>query len=164
VRGALAQDIVARHGLSLSPEAREAFAEPDPRERSRRLGREALRFLTRRVLGRLGPAALFPPVRAALETFVLGHLLSRYLGTRQEASTRIQAEEAIAVRRVIDRVLTHAVTAGIEAKSEPLEPPPEDLRDGITQALDGVLIATATVPSWLVRRLDAAFDDMLAHR
>jgi hypothetical protein len=30
--------------------------------------------------------------------------------------------------------------------------------------VDGVLIATATIPSWLVRRLDAAFDDMLAHR
>jgi hypothetical protein len=164
VRGALAQDIVARHGLSLSPEARDAFAGPDVRERSGGVAREAMRFLTRRVLGRLGPMSMFPPVRSGLDTFVLGHLLSRYVMARQEASIRIDEKEAIDVRRIIDRALTHALTAGIEGLPEPLEPPPEDLRDEVTQAVDGVLIATATVPSWLVRRLEAAFDDMLAHR
>jgi hypothetical protein len=164
VRGALVQDIVARYGLSLSPEARDVFADTDRRERSKSLAREAMRFLTTRVLGRLGPMSMFPPVRTGLDTFVLGHLLSRYLASRKEASIRIEEEEAVAVRRMIDRALVHALTAGIEGLPEPLEPPPEDLRDEITQAVDGVLIATATVPSWLVRRLDAAFDDMLARR
>jgi hypothetical protein len=164
VRGALVQDIVAHHGLSLSPEARTAFEEPNRRERSKSVAREAMRFLTTRVLGRLGPMSMFPPVRTGLDTFVLGHLLSRYLGSRQEASIRIYEEEAIAVRRIIDRALTHALTAGIEGLPEPVEVPPEDLRDEVTQAVDGVLIATATVPSWLVRRLEAAFDDMLARR
>ncbi len=163
VRGALVQDVVARHGFSLSPEARSAFAETDRRERSKSVAHEAMRFLTTRVLGRLGPMSMFPPVRSGLDTFVLGHLLSRYLGSRQEASVRIQEEEAVRVRRIIDRALTHALTAGIEGPVEAQEPPPEDLRDDVTQAVDGVLIATATVPAWLVRRLEAAFDDMLAH-
>lgn len=164
VRGALVQDIVARHGLSLSPEARDVFAEPDRRERSKSFGREAMKFLTKRMLGRLGPLALFPPVRSGVDTFVLGHLVSRYLVSRQEPSIRIHEEEAITVRRIIDRALTHTLTSGIEGQPESFEPPPEDLRDEVTQAVDGVLIATATIPSWLVRRLDAAFDDMLAHR
>jgi hypothetical protein len=164
VRGALVQDIVARHGLSLSPGARDAFAEPDRREKSKSVAQEAMRFLTTRVLGRLGPMGIFPPVRSGLDTFVLGHLLSRYLVSRQEASVRIHEEEAIALRRIIDRSLVHTLTAGIEGHPETFDPPPEDLRDEVTQAVDGVLIATATVPSWLVRRLDAAFDDMLAHR
>jgi hypothetical protein len=164
VRGALVQDIAARHGVSLSPEARASLAEPDRRERSKNLAQETMRFLATRVLGRLGPISMFPPVRAGLDTFVLGHLFARYLTSRQEPSIRIQDEEAVALRRIIDRALIHALTAGIEGRPEPSEPPPEDLRDEVTQAVDGVLIATATVPAWLIRRLDAAFDDMLARR
>jgi hypothetical protein len=114
------------------------------------------------MLGRLGPIQFLAPVRSGLATFVLGHLFARYLATRQEESLRIEEQEAVALRRIIDRVLVHALMAGAPLESDLSEPPPEDLRDEITQAVDGVLFATANVPSWLVRRLDAAFDDIRA--
>jgi len=163
VRGALVQDVAARHGLTLSLGARSALAEPTTSERGSKATREALRFLAVRMLGRLGPIQFLAPVRSALATFVLGHLFTRYLARRDPAKGRIEEEEARTLRSLVDRALIHALTAGIEVESTALELPPEELRDDVTRAVDGVLIATAAVPSWLVRRLDAAFDDMLAN-
>jgi hypothetical protein len=104
---------------------------------------------------------LLGPVRSALATFVLGHLFHRYLDTRDAKSRRIDEEEAVALRRNIDRALVHALTAASPSEPESYEALPlEDLRDELTQTVDGVLIATANLPSWLIRRLDAAFDDL----
>jgi hypothetical protein len=75
---------------------------------------------------------------------------------------RIEVEEARTVRRAIDRALLHALSADLDVEREALEAPAEDLRDEVTQVVDGLLIATAGVPSWLVRRLDASFDDVIA--
>jgi hypothetical protein len=162
VRGALVQDVAFRHGLSLSPEARALLAEPSRSERGSRATREALRYLALRMLGRVGPVQLLGPVRSALTTFVLGHLFARHLATRREESIRIEEKEALELRRIIDRALVRALTAGAPFEPDSSDPPPEELRDEVTQAVDGVLIATANVPSWLVRRLDAAFDDLRA--
>jgi hypothetical protein len=162
VRGALVQDVALRHGLSLSPEARAVLVEPSRTEGGSRATREALRYLALRMLGRLGPIQFLGPVRSALTTFVLGHLFARYLASRQEESVRIEEREAVSLRRIIDRALAHALTAGPPFFADASEPPPEELRDEVTRAVDGVLIATATVPSWLVHRLDAAFDDLRA--
>ena len=41
--------------------------------------------------------------------------------------------------------------------------PPEDLRDNVTQIVDGFIIAAASIPDVLVRRLDTAFDECLGH-
>jgi hypothetical protein len=123
----------------------------------------ALRYLTRKTLVRFGPLGMLPPVRSGLQTFVLGHLLSRYLESfRDERSVRIEVEEARTVRRAIDRALLHALSTDLDVEREALEAPAEDLRDEVTQVVDGLLIATAGVPSWLVRRLDASFDDVIA--
>jgi hypothetical protein len=163
VRGALVQDVAFRHGLSLSPAARTALAEPSRSEGGSRATRDAMRYLALRMLGRLGPIQFLAPVRSGLATFVLGHLFARYLATRQAEARCIEEPEAAALRRIIDRALLHALMAGAPLESDSSEPPPpEDLRDEITQAVDGVLFATANVPSWLVRRLDAAFDDIRA--
>jgi hypothetical protein len=44
------------------------------------------------------------------------------------------------------------------------EPEPiDDQRDTATQFVDGVLITIAGAPSWLLRRLDEAFDELLPH-
>jgi hypothetical protein len=162
IRGALVQDVAFRHGFSLSPGARAVLAEPSRTEAGSRATREAIRYLALRMLGRLGPIQFLGPVRSALTTFVLGHLFARHLATRQGVSARIEEREAAALRRIIDRALAHALTAGPPFTAGSSEPPVEELRDEVTRAVDGVLIATANVPSWLVHRLDAAFDDLRA--
>jgi hypothetical protein len=164
VRGALVFDLAARRGLSLSPSARTILAEPNRSERGSRATREAIRYLAVRMLGRFGPVQFLSPFRAALGTFVLGHLFARYLATRDESGSRIEEDEALFVREIIDKALLHALTAAASGEHESFDPPTEDSRDEVTQAVDGVILATAGVPAWLVHRLEAAFDDMLSQR
>jgi hypothetical protein len=157
VRGAMAHDIAARHGLSLEPEARRVLAEPATTEQARGLLGQAARFIGRKVLTKFGPLAVLPPVQSAVMTFVFGHLFARYLETtRTERAVRIDADEARRVRQVIDRAIVHAVR--IETPGPEVRSAPEELRDPTTAMLDTILNATAGVPAWLVRRLEAAFD------
>ncbi|HVH44840.1 MAG TPA: hypothetical protein VM925_20945 [Labilithrix sp.] len=163
VRGALVHDLTARHGLSLTPEARAILVEPGGTEGPRSYVKQGVTFAVTRVLGRFGPLAMIGPVRTALGTFVLGHLFERYLDTaRITRSVRIEVEEARRIRRAIDQALVYALTT--EGKGSRENPPfgPEDLRDQTTQIVDGVFISIASAPGWLVRRLDAAFDETLS--
>lgn len=163
VRGALVHDLTSRHGLSLTPEARGVLAEPAGMEGPRGLLSQGVTFAVTRVLGRLGPLALVPPVRSALGTWVLGHLLQRYLETaRMQRAARIDVEEARRVRRAIDQALLYALTTEARPSREDPPIPPEDLRDQSAQLVDGVLISIASLPGWLVRRLEAAFDEVLS--
>jgi hypothetical protein len=162
VRGALVHDIAARHGISLANDARDVLADPDGDEasRPRTLIRQAARFFGTKLLARFGPIGVLPPVRSALSVFVLGYLFDRYLEqSRSERTVRIDADEARHVRHAIDRALTHAVTA--EGEHERVASAPEELRDQATQVFDTLLMAAAGVPGWLMRRLDAAFDELL---
>jgi hypothetical protein len=163
VRGALAHDVAARHGVSLTPEARAALIDSAGNKGARAYLRQGVTFAATRILGRFGPLALVGPVRTALGTFVLGHLLERYLDTaRTSRSVRLDVEEALRLRAAIDQALLQALTT--EGKGAPEDRPfaPEDLRDPTTQIVDGVLISIASAPGWLVRRLDAAFDENAA--
>ncbi len=167
VRGALVHDITARHNLSLTPEARKVLVEPAgsdaPRGFVQQGMQQGVKFAIGRVLGRLGPLALISPVRTALGTFVLGHLLHRYLDIlRQTRSVRIDVEEARRVRRAIDQSLVYALTTEGRGSREDPPIPMEDLRDPTTQVVDGVIISIASAPGWLVRRLEAAFDETIA--
>jgi uncharacterized protein (DUF697 family) len=163
VRGALVHDLVSRHGLSLTPEARTVLVEPAGTEGPRGFISQGVTFAVTRVLGRFGPLAVIPPVRSALGTFVLGHLLQRYLeGARTARSARIDIEEARRVRRAIDQALLYALTTEARPSREDAPFAAEDLRDQTTQVIDGVLISIASMPGWLTRRLDAAFDEVLA--
>ncbi len=165
VRGALVHDLVSRYGLSLTPDARNILIEPGGGDGPRSFLKQGVTFAATRVLGRVGPLALLGPVRTALGTFVLGHLLQRYLETaRIDRSVRIDVEEARRVRRAIDQALLHALTTEGTGPRESLPLSPDDLRDQTTQIVDGVIIAIASVPGWLLRRLDAAFDEMLTAR
>lgn len=162
VRGALVHDLTSRHGLSLTHEARTILVEPNGTEGPRGFLKQGATFAISRVLGRVGPFAFIPPVRSALGTYVLGHLLQRYLETaRTVRAVRIDVEEARRVRRAIDQALIYALTT--EANGSREDPPfaPEDLRNNGEQIVDGFLISIASMPGWLVRRLDAAFDEVL---
>jgi len=163
IRGALLQDLTSRHGLSLTPEARAVLVEPAGTEGPRGYVRQGAVFAATRFLGRWGPLGAVAPVRTALGTFVLGHLLERYLDTaRTVRSIRIDVEEARRVRRAIDQALLYALTTegGSSRENRPFSA--EDLRDQTTQLVDGVLISLASVPGWLVRRLEAAFEETLS--
>ncbi|MBX3230339.1 MAG: hypothetical protein KIT84_03610 [Labilithrix sp.] len=163
IRGALVHDLTARHGLSITPEARKVLVEGEKQEGARRYLDQGIKFAAAQVLARIGPFGAISPVRGALQTFVLGHLLQRYLdGARRERAVRIEFEEARALREAIDAALVLALTTDGQGKDRPAFAP-EDLRDGTTQVIDGVLISIASAPGWLLRRLDAAFDEVLPH-
>src|SRR5438105_3660480 len=55
VRGALVHDLCARHGLSLTPEARAMLVEPGGSDGPRGVVSQGLTFVVTRVLGRFGP-------------------------------------------------------------------------------------------------------------
>lgn len=159
VRGALVHDLTSRHGLSLTPEARSVLIEPGA-DGPQSLFRQGVTFAITRALGRFGPLAMLGPLRTALGTFVLGHLLHRYLETaRMERSARIDVDEARRVRRAIDQATLDVLTTDGRAARENLPLSPDDLRDPTTRIIDGVLISVASAPAWLLRRLDAAFDE-----
>lgn len=162
VRGALVHDVAARHGFSLTPEAREMLAGPTGGEGPRGMVVQAARFFGLKLLARVGPIGFLSPLRSAVTTWALGHLFNRYIeSARTERAVRIDVDEARRVRQIIDRAVMHALTA--DARLEKPARPPEELRDTLTQLIDGVIGATAAVPGWLVRRLDAAFDELMPH-
>jgi hypothetical protein len=164
IRGTLVQDVAARHGLSLTREAREALSQPSGPDGPRGLGSRTLTYLgvrlAVRVLGRFGPIALIWPLRQAVRTYILGHLFDRYLEVaRTERAVRIDRQEARRIRHAIDGSLVRAVTVQLSPVDEPT--PIDDQRDLPTALVDGVIGLAAGVPDRLLRRLDAAFDDLL---
>ena len=162
IRGALAHDVAARHGLSLSPEARKVLAEPSGVEGPRGFAGQAAQYIVGKVLSRVGPLGLLAPLRNAAQTFILGHLMHRYLnGTREERSVRIDVDEARRLRRAMDQAILAAITSDVHAEPEGVGHAPEDLRDQVTVLTDGLIIGAASMPSWLVRRLEAAFDEVM---
>jgi hypothetical protein len=174
VRGALAHDVALRHGLALSREARDLFAEPSSPDVSEGGAvSTALRYLGRRLavraLTRIGPFGAILPLRHAVRMYALGHLLDRYLAGRASAlpapgvpsgAGRIEEGEARRVRRAIDAAFARATAVSPAPEEEPALQ--DDQRDASTVVVDGLLGAAAGVPSHLVRRLDAAFDAALA--
>jgi hypothetical protein len=165
LRGALVHDVAARHGLSLSADARELLAAPSSEpEAGGRWVSGAAGFLARRVASRLGPLALLPPVRAALETFALGVLFERYArSVRRDPSVRVDAAEARRARELIDRAVVRAFHPDLRpSEGTPRPRAPEDFRDDMTRVVDTVLLAGADLPSYLIRRLEGAFDAVVA--
>ena len=164
VRGALVHDLTSRHGLSLTHEARTILVEPNGTEGPRGFLKQGATFAISRVLGRIGPFAFIPP----------GALRARHLRARASppALPRDGAHRALgphrhrggAPRAPRDRSGAHlrAHDRGAGPRARTLRHAPEDLREGSEQLVDGVLISIASMPGWLVRRLDAAFDEVLS--
>ena len=55
IRGALAHEVVSRHGLVLSSDARDAMASPGTQDAMRDMLRKGVEMFARRILRRLGP-------------------------------------------------------------------------------------------------------------
>jgi len=70
--------------------------------------------------------------------------------------------EARRVRKAIDSAVLHVVSPGVETRRLTLPDAPEDLRDEFTRWLDTLLITGASLPSYLERRLEAAFDQVVS--
>jgi hypothetical protein len=166
VRGALVHDVAARHGLSLTHEARDLLAEPSGPDGPRGLLAQALRFVGTRValraLTSFGPVAVVWPLRNALGTYLLGHLFDRYLElARTERAARIDVEEARRVRLAIDGAFVRALTVETRPHNEPAVV--DDQRDPSAVVIDALLGAMAGLPARLMSRLEAAFDELLTH-
>ena len=163
IRGAIAQDVAARHGLSLTAEARRSFAESRQDSPMGDILKRGIGFLSKTFVKKLSPLTSLFTASAAVEVFALGHLLDRYLDRhRSTGSVRIQAEEAREVRRMIEAAVVRAFSPALRPEPVPLLPQVEDLRDEFTRWVDTVLLSSASVPAYLERRLDAAFDAVLA--
>jgi hypothetical protein len=163
VRGALLQEIAARRGVSLTPEAREVLADPQGPAAPRGLAAQALRFLGARLAVRmltsLGPGALLWSLGGTLRTYALGRLFDRYLARgRSQRAVRIDAEEARRIRKAIDTAMARALTTAAGFGPEPTVI--DDQRDAATAFVDAALGFAARVPSWMTRRLDVAFDEV----
>jgi len=164
IRGTLAHEVATRHGLSLTPEARRILASTSGVEGPRGMVAEAFMFASTKVLGRFGPLGVLSPVRFGVTTFLLGHLFQRYLETvRRDRAVRVDAEEARRIRRALDQAILYVFTTEVDREKFEIPRASEDLRDGTTQLLDSVLISLANLPSWLVRRVEASFDDLIVN-
>lgn len=164
VRGAIAYDVARQHGLSLSKDARRILSSADSQNprRARILGLAT--WAASRLLRRVGPLWVLSSTASAIETFALGHILDRYLEeARTHHSIRIEAEEALKIRRIIERSLAQTLSPDtvVPPESRPDNPPGEDPRDEVTRLLDWALLSTASFPSYVLRRLDASFERVL---
>jgi hypothetical protein len=160
VRGAVVHEVTARHGLSLTSDARALLAEPSSEARTR-LSR-AVEAVARQVLRRFTPLSAVSSVARGVEVVTLGLLLGRYLDrVRPIGTVRIDAEEARAIRGVVDRSLLRAFSPSIRPQLGPLPDGAEDLRDELTRWIDSLLLMTSSLPSYVERRLIAAFDEVV---
>ncbi len=162
VRGSVVQDVAARHGLSLTRDARAALAEARGEAPARLLARRLLGVLSKTVLRRVGPLGFLTATATSLEVFALGHLFERWVEHhRGSRSVRIHESEARRIRAFVDRATVHALSPSVTAKQLPPSAAVEDLRDESTKIVDAVLLNAAGLPGWVVRRLDAAFDEVV---
>lgn len=164
LRGAVVQDVAARHGLSLPPEARETLAAVLPAGGARRVLKGSSRYFVRRMLRRMGPLGVLAPARVGTEILALGLLFERYLRQiRRGPTVRISAEEARGVREAIDRAVVRAFSPTLSPPAQAGTPAqPEDFRDDTTRLIDSILLTGASFPAFLVRRLEGAFDEIVS--
>lgn len=159
VRGAIAHDTAARHGLSLTRDARTVLASADAE--SRAIARKAGEAVLRQVAKRLTPLAAVATLSRGLEAYALGLLFDRYIQrNRAPGSVRIDVDEARRVRDAIDRSVLRVLSPALKPSETTVRPGTEDLRTETTRFLDSILLTGASLPSYFERRLEAAFDEI----
>lgn len=161
IRGALVHDIASRHGLSLTTDARRQLAEPDSDTRTK-LVRTA-ETIARQVLRRVRPLGILSSASRGIELYALGLLFERYVTrVRKVAAVRLHDDEARHLRDAIDHALLRALSPALKPATTTVGTGVEDLRDEFTRWIDALLLTTSAVPSYLERRLEAAFDEIVA--
>ncbi len=161
IRGAVAHDAATRHGLSLTSDARALLANAYSEHRARMVQatESLLRQLVRR---RLRPLGTFDSAVRGVEVYALGLLLERYFArARAEGSLRVQLDEARRVRDAVDRAFLRAFSPTLHPNPTLLPEGVDDLRDEFTRWIDTFLLTSAALPSYIERRLEAAFDEMM---
>lgn len=159
IRGALAHDVAARHGLSLTSDARSALAATSAESPVRAVVKNAIGILSKTILKKLGPVAVLSTASSGVEVYALGVLLEHYIEHRRSSSAvRINAEEAREVRHHIDKAILRAFSPALRPRDVPLLPGTEDLRDELTRYVDTAILFGASLPSYIERRLISAFD------
>lgn len=163
IRGAIVQDVASRHGLSLTTEGRRALAESSSESPLRDVLKRGLGFLSKTFIKKLSPLSTLLTVGGAADVFVVGHLFERYLERHRSSKiVRVNGDEARAVRKLIETASMRALSPALRADPMPLLPPVEDMRDEFTRWVDTVILMSAGLPSYLERRLDSAFDAVIA--
>jgi hypothetical protein len=163
IRGAIVQDIAARHGLSLTGDARRALAESSHESPMRDVLKRGVGFLSKTFVKKLSPISKLFTASAAVEVFATGHLFDRYLDLhRGSKAVRINGEEAKAVRKLIEMSLLRSLSPSHRADALPMLPAVEDLRDEFTRWMDTLILLSAGLPAYVERRLDSAFDALIA--
>src|SRR5690606_20145313 len=115
IRGAIAQDVASRYGLSLTSDARRILAVPSHESPLRDVLKGTLGFLSKTIFKKLSPFAVVLSASAAVETFALGHLFERYLDRhRGTKAVRIHHDEARELRRLIDMSLVRALSPSVK--------------------------------------------------
>lgn len=161
VRGAIVHDVVSRHGLSLTSDARKLLADPSSEQRTRLV--RAAEGVARQLLRRLRPLGALDAAARGIEVYALGHLLDRYIReVRPAATVRMHLEEARRVREAIDKSVLRSLSPTLRPNETTLAHAVEDLRDEFTRWVDAVLLTSAALPSYVERRLEAAFDQIIA--
>ena len=167
LRGAIIHDAAARHGLSVTNEARAILSSPgSSTAAAAKFLSGAAGFVAARLIPRVGPLMLLAPARAGVELYATGILFERYLARhRRGPSVRIDETEARRVREGIDRAILRSFSPTLEP-SRLLEgkKPAEDLRDETTRIIDVALLTGAALPGYLIRRLEGAFDAVLVEK
>lgn len=160
VRGALVHDVVSRHGMSITSDARAILAGAQSDQRARLM--RAAETVVRQVLKRFRPASLFQTAARGVEVYALGKLLDHYIThVRKSGAVRIHAEEARRVREAIDKALLRTLSPALRPKLQTMPSGAEDLRDEYTRWIDAIFLTGAAIPSYLERRLEAAFDEIV---
>lgn len=161
IRGAIAQDVASRHGLSLTSDARTALAQAAGESPVRQVVKNAIGLLSKTIVKKLGPLAALSTASTAVEVFALGFLFEHYIEHhRTSSAVRVNAEEARELRHRIDKAVIRAFSPSLKPENVPLLPGVEDLRDEFTRWVDSVLLFGASFPSYVERRLIAAFDEV----
>lgn len=161
VRGAIAHDTAARHGLGLTSDARTVLASVDAENRA--MARRAGETVIREVLKRLGPLAVVGTLSRGVEAYALGLLFNRYIERiRASAQARIDVDEARRIRDAIDRAVLRVLSPALKPETTTMSRGGEDLRSETTRWLDTLILTGASLPGYLERRLEAAFDEIMA--
>jgi hypothetical protein len=164
LRGALAHDITARYGLSMTADARKILANPARQAGAQNIARTTLEMIGRTLLSR-GPLGALASVAGGLEVYAFGHLLERYLvRIRKTQTVRIGIDEAKLIRQIIDRSMLRLLSPYLKPASITMQELVEDLRDEFTRWVDTAILTSASLPSYLERRLEAAFDEVAAEQ
>lgn len=164
LRGALAHDIAARYGLSMTADARKILADPSRQGPQQHIARTTVELIGRTLLSR-GPLGALASVAGGLEVYAFGHLFERYLArTRNTQAVRIGIDEAKLIRQIIDRSLLRVLSPYLRPASITMQDLVEDLRDEFTRWVDTAILTSASLPSYFERRLEAAFDEVTAEQ